>query len=478
MIAERKFASSAKPGFRAPAKRRCASRVGTHRKSRITGPPAPHMPSMCTRLAPSQSDGNPADNPRAAIAPCISGGRSFDLPIKTSASAHQRSLILRPAESAPTQADGRRSSGTLGRWRFTSSIRTRAALVSCILGRRSSSSAIRTRARVPYLSRCFTRAKSSPFARWRAEARRSSGTLGGRSFTSGIPMRAIARYLSRCFTRAKSSLFVRLHSVARGGTVNRPRTHVTRRKQTPGHDQGRNFPVHFLFPVSRSNLRLAARTNRRRRAAAKPRLARCVLARRSFTSGIPMRVALVSCVLEGRTFTSSIPMRAALVSCILGGRSFSSAIRTRAGARYLSRCFTRAKPSLPALTSHQSLLTNHGVLPGAVTRVEPLLSHRKQKTAHASTRNVPAHEFLRQRFASAKALPPARRRSSQLFVPSGPITLAAILATKARGANRSPKTIQRLRPPEITLLFPCAKPPSPTRATLSAASANRKARSG
>jgi len=35
-----------------------------------------------------------------------------------------------------------------------------------------------------------------------------------------------------------------------GGTVNRPCIHVTHRKQTTGHMQGRNFPVHFLFRFS------------------------------------------------------------------------------------------------------------------------------------------------------------------------------------------------------------------------------------
>ena len=93
-----------------------------------------------------------------------------------------------------------------------------------------------------------------------AKLRLAFRILGGRRFTSGIPMRAAVRYLScevcipacrdACPTRAKCSPFIRSHCAARGGTVNRPSTHVTRRKQTAGHDQGRNFPVHFLFLFS------------------------------------------------------------------------------------------------------------------------------------------------------------------------------------------------------------------------------------
>jgi len=84
--------------------------------------------------------------------------------------------------------------------------------------------------------------------------------LGGRRFTSGIPMRAAGRCLScdvcipacrdACPTRAKCSPFIRSHCVARGGTVNGPSARVTHRKQTVGHDQGRNFPVQLLPPVS------------------------------------------------------------------------------------------------------------------------------------------------------------------------------------------------------------------------------------
>lgn len=39
--------------------------------------------------------------------------------------------------------------------------------------------------------------------------------------------------------------------------------------------------------------------------------------------------------------------------------------------------------------------TNHAFLPGTLCRVETYLSHRKQKIADASTRNVPAHTLAR-----------------------------------------------------------------------------------
>ena len=58
----------------------------------------------------------------------------------------------------------------------------------------------------------------------------------------------------------------------------------------------------------------------------------------------------------------------------------------RAGSPARSRRFF-------ASTNHQSLLTNHAVLPGTVTRVEMHLSRTKQTVAYASTRNVPAHGF-------------------------------------------------------------------------------------
>jgi len=93
----------------------------------------------------------------------------------------------------------------------------------------------------------------------------------GHRFRDDIELRASQRQRSRCSIRAKSSPFsstnyrLRLTNhvskfrgpgcaprtgVVRGGTVNRPRAHVTHRKQTAGHMQGRNFPVHFLFLFS------------------------------------------------------------------------------------------------------------------------------------------------------------------------------------------------------------------------------------
>ena len=140
--------------------------------------------------------------------------------------------------------------------------------------------------------------------------------LGWRSFSSAIRTRATARYLPCRFTRAKPSLFaltghdsqVTSH-VGRGGTVNRPRTHVTHRKQTTGHHQGRNFPVHFLFSIFGQN---------------------------------PMALAL-------RRF---------------GGRNFDSGIRTRAIGRSRSRCIIRAKLSPFASTNHHSPIITHGFLPG------------------------------------------------------------------------------------------------------------------
>jgi len=41
--------------------------------------------------------------------------------------------------------------------------------------------------------------------------------------------------------------FIREKPSFKGGTVNRPQHHVSHRKQTIGHQQGRNFPVQLLF---------------------------------------------------------------------------------------------------------------------------------------------------------------------------------------------------------------------------------------
>ncbi len=118
--------------------------------------------------------------------------------------------------------------------------------------------------------RCLSRAAARP-------------TLGGRRLGSGIIERASARFLSRCLTRAVHShllfnyrefpvrttnrkfgaRFLRGAGTPvtnrsslsggpkmlcilgwRGGTVTRPSTKVTHRKQTTRHTQGRNVPVH------------------------------------------------------------------------------------------------------------------------------------------------------------------------------------------------------------------------------------------
>jgi len=82
--------------------------------------------------------------------------------------------------------------------------------------------------------------------------------------SSAIDQCASARYLSSCSTRAMYSPFLHTIHATGGGTVNRPYTHVSRRKQTTGHVQGRNFPVHLLFQISPPFLRHAAATARRR----------------------------------------------------------------------------------------------------------------------------------------------------------------------------------------------------------------------
>jgi hypothetical protein len=47
-------------------------------------------------------------------------------------------------------------------------------------------------------------------------------------------------------------------AVRRGGTVNRPRTCLSHRKHKLGHTQGRNFPVHFQFPLYRAPRRYSS----------------------------------------------------------------------------------------------------------------------------------------------------------------------------------------------------------------------------
>jgi len=160
--------------------------------------------------------------------------------------------------------------------------------------------------------------------------------------------RAASR-LFRGLTRADSSLSIRLCGFARGGTVNRPCAHVSHRKQTTAHMQGRNFPVHFLFRFAR---RFAAPS---------------AVFRGGVGAGIPVR------------YLDSSKVHRAL----------------DAGARKL-----HAVPEHQSPTNHYSPLTNHAFLPGTVNRVETHLSHRKQTIGHTSTRNVPVHGCFRVLFAA------------------------------------------------------------------------------
>jgi len=96
------------------------------------------------------------------------------------------------------------------------------------------------------------------------------------------------------------------------------------------------------------------------------------------------------------------------------GKAFRPAAFRRVGAAPLrphlpaaqtaaSRSFTLSKAEGPLITRHLPLL------PETVSRVKTRLSHRKQKPAPASTRNVPAHglhlDFHRLSFAVCGARP-------------------------------------------------------------------------
>jgi hypothetical protein len=94
-------------------------------------------------------------------------------------------------------------------------------------------------------------------------------TLGGRGLGPDIRTGATALYLSRCLTRAKSSGSLTRHRPLstnhrrKGGTVNRPCTHVTHTKQTTGSMQGRNVPMHLLnakLSIERGSLPVASTT--------------------------------------------------------------------------------------------------------------------------------------------------------------------------------------------------------------------------
>lgn len=66
------------------------------------------------------------------------------------------------------------------------------------------------------------------------------------------PMRlALARrFASRRFHIFPPGNLLPSNSGAKGGTVNRPCTGVSHRKQTAGRKQGRNVPVHAFFRCS------------------------------------------------------------------------------------------------------------------------------------------------------------------------------------------------------------------------------------
>jgi hypothetical protein len=128
------------------------------------------------------------------------------------------------------------------------------------------------------------------------------------------------------------------------------------------------------------------------------------------------------------------------------GQGFSPAISQRARARYLSRLFTRAKYSvLPS--SHLPRTACHlPVLPETVIRVETHVSHRKQTTGHASTRDVPAHNFcvFSRRIPTAGETPPlqenvpSRRAQSALALCSlGGRSFSSVINSLAKARYRS-----------------------------------------
>jgi len=77
--------------------------------------------------------------------------------------------------------------------------------------------------------------------------------LGAEWATNDSPAKPDQLSLVASIERASSAQQIRVKNrhlrLFRGGTVNRPHTHVSYRKHTVGHTQGRNFPVHFQFPL-------------------------------------------------------------------------------------------------------------------------------------------------------------------------------------------------------------------------------------
>jgi len=68
----------------------------------------------------------------------------------------------------------------------------------------------------------------------------------GASLSDGAAMARSTARSNVAPSSITSSLALRFRLAPEGGTVNRPRTHLSYRKQTVGYTQGRNFPVHFL----------------------------------------------------------------------------------------------------------------------------------------------------------------------------------------------------------------------------------------
>jgi hypothetical protein len=101
---------------------------------------------------------------------------------------------------------------------------------------------------------------------------------------------------------------------------------------------------------------------------------------------------------------------AAVAWCLSGGRNLPVHFLPRFSPRNLRA----GQPILPGVPE---TLCVSGWLPDTVNRVETHLSHRKQTTAHASTRNVPAHDYFRVLFVRASAKMARRQRSG------GPLSL-------------------------------------------------------
>ncbi len=217
--------------------------------------------------------------------------------------------------------------------------------------------------------------------------------LGGRVLGPDIKQRAVARYRSRRFTCAKCSPSVLINlqpsleiRARKGGTVNRPFTRVTHRKQTVEHMQGRNVPVHSF----------------------------CAHFNRPAIAHNPLLIA---------------------------------ASQPNASLYYESRRLIRAMCSDLLSANQKSADIDQAFLPETANRVETGISHRKQMVAHAATRDWVNHSappriveftFVMQT-AIARAVPPvcldaeqSARCISQFF---SRITNHESLITKSPLAN-------------------------------------------